>query len=234
MSRKESSASEKNNNKKASYPLTALALTLFFGLSFFYMELVFKFSVSALKADVSLVRMFAISFITGGFIAFLVYMLPTVLARITAALALLVSTVSFLIEFFIQREFSVFYDINTILNAATDALKGFAGDIKELIFCFDGISHILLFIVPLVLWIIFGRKLVKGIRRTRMIEMSYPVPDKDKGIARMRMTKKLPRLWSSPAEDLFPTEEDALLRDLSLREFSALQSPHFSSCPIRV
>ena len=182
MSRKESSASEKNNNKKASYPLTALALTLFFGLSFFYMELVFKFSVSALKADVSLVRMFAISFITGGFIAFLVYMLPTVLARITAALALLVSTVSFLIEFFIQREFSVFYDINTILNAATDALKGFAGDIKELIFCFDGISHILLFIVPLVLWIIFGRKLVKGIRRTRMIEMSYPVPDKDKGI----------------------------------------------------
>ena len=126
MSRKESSISEKTVEKKASYPLTALGLTLFFGLSFFYMELVFKYSVSAIVLDASVVRMLAISFITGSIIAFLIYMLPCVLARITAALALLVSTVSFLIEFFIQREFSVFYDINTILNAATDALKGFA------------------------------------------------------------------------------------------------------------
>ncbi|MCR5440761.1 MAG: sulfatase-like hydrolase/transferase [Lachnospiraceae bacterium] len=182
MSRKESSISEINTEKKASYPLTALGLTIFFGLSFFYMELVFKFSVSARVLDASVLRMLAVSFITGSFIAFLVYMLPHVLARITAALALLVSTVSFLIEFFIQREFSVFYDINTILNAATDALKGFAGDIRELIFCFDGISHILLFLVPSVAWIIFGRRLVKGIKRTRMIEMSYPVPEKVKGI----------------------------------------------------
>jgi phosphoglycerol transferase MdoB-like AlkP superfamily enzyme len=182
MSRKESSISEINTEKKASYPLTALGLTMFFGLSFFYMELVFKFSVSARVLDASVLRMLAVSFITGSFIAFLVYMLPHVLARITAALALLVSTVSFLIEFFIQREFSVFYDINTILNAATDALKGFAGDIRELIFCFDGISHILLFLVPSVAWIIFGRRLVKGIKRTRMIEMSYPVPEKVKGI----------------------------------------------------
>ena len=182
MSRKESSISEINTEKKASYPLTALGLTIFFGLSFFYMELVFKFSVSARVLDASVLRMLAVSFITGSFIAFLVYMLPHVLARITAVLALLVSTVSFLIEFFIQREFSVFYDINTILNAATDALKGFAGDIRELIFCFDGISHILLFLVPSVAWIIFGRRLVKGIKRTRMIEMSYPVPEKVKGI----------------------------------------------------
>jgi len=182
MSIKESSLSEKNITKKASYPLTALALTLFFGLSFFYMELVFKFSVSARVVDASVARMLAISFITGSIIAFLVYMLPHVLARIAAALALLVSTVSFLIEFFIQREFSVFYDMNTILNAAADALKGFAGDIKALIFCFDGISHIILFLVPTICWIVFGRKLVKGIRRTRMIEMSYPVPRREKGI----------------------------------------------------
>ena len=141
MSRKESPISEKITGRKVSYPLTALGLALFFGLSFFYMELVFKFSVSAMVLDASALRMLAISFITGSFIAFLIYMLPNVLARITAALTLLVSTVSFLIEFFIQREFSVFYDINTILNAATDALKGFAGDIKELIFCFFLFPH---------------------------------------------------------------------------------------------
>ena len=190
MSNKESSINEKETAKKASYPKTALALTLFFGLSFFYMELVFKFSVSAIVLDASVFRMLAISFITGSFIAFLIYMLPHVLARITAALTLLVSTVSFLIEFFIQREFSVFYDINTILNAATDALKGFAGDIRELIFCFDGISHILLFLVPTVAWIVFGRRLVKGIHRTRMIEKSYPVPKKIKGIEMIDLSEE--------------------------------------------
>ena len=190
MSIKESSISVNNTAKKSSYPLTALTLTLFFGLSFFYMEQVFKFSVSARVVDASVARMLAVSFITGSIIAFLVYMLPHVLARITAALALLVSTVSFLIEFFIQREFSVFYDINTILNAATDALKGFAGDIRELIFCFDGISHILLFLVPTFAWIIFGKKLVKGIKRTRMIEKSYPVPKKIKGIEMIDLSEE--------------------------------------------
>ncbi len=168
--------------KKVSYSLTAFLMTLYFSLSFFFMELVFKYSVSARTIDTSLLYMLMVSFVTGSIAAFIVYILPSVLAHIAAFLVLLGSSISFLVEFFIQREFSVFYDIHTIRNAAGDALRGFAGDIRALIFCFDGISHIILFLLPLVIWLIAGRKLVSGIRRTRLIEKSYPVPKEEKGI----------------------------------------------------
>ena len=64
------------------------------------------------------------------------------------------------------------YDINTILNAATDALGGFGADIRRLIFCFDGISHIALFLLPLILWFVLRKKITgqlpqKGIWQRR-------------------------------------------------------------------
>ena len=182
---------EIKKEKKASYPLTAFLLIVYFGLSFFYMELVFKYSVSALTVDMSVLYMFVVSFVVGGVIAFLIYMLPSVLAHILAFVSLLGSCIAFLIEFFIQREFSVFYDIHTIRNAAGDALKGFAGDIRALIFCVDGISHILLFLLPLIIWLIVGRKLVSGIRRTRLIEKSYPVPkSEEEGIKMIDLSEE--------------------------------------------
>ncbi|MCR5739570.1 MAG: sulfatase-like hydrolase/transferase, partial [Lachnospiraceae bacterium] len=176
------SSKEKSLNKKVPYALSALYAVLFFGFSFFYMELVFKYSVSAKVIDFSVFYFLIFSFMTGSIVAFLVYMLPPVPAHIVAVLTLLLTTIGFLIEFFIQREFFNYYDINTILNAATDALGGFGADIRELIFCYDGISHILLFIMPLVLYGIFGRKIVSGIKRTRMIEKNYSVRRKDEEI----------------------------------------------------
>lgn len=176
------SSKEKSLNKKVPYALSALYAVLFFGFSFFYMELVFKYSVSAKVIDFSVFYFLIFSFMTGSIVAFLVYMLPPVPAHIVAVLTLLLTTIGFLIEFFIQREFFNYYDINTILNAATDALGGFGADIRELIFCYDGISHILLFVMPLVLYGIFGRKIVSGIKRTRMIERNYSVRRKDEEI----------------------------------------------------
>ena len=176
------SSKEKSLNKKVPYALSALYAVLFFGFSFFYMELVFKYSVSAKVIDFSVFYFLIFSFMTGSIVAFLVYMLPPVPAHIVAVLTLLLTTIGFLIEFFIEREFFNYYDINTILNAATDALGGFGADIRELIFCYDGISHILLFIMPLVLYGIFGRKIVSGIKRTRMIEKNYSVRKKDEEI----------------------------------------------------
>jgi len=176
------SSKEKSLNKKVPYALSALYAVLFFGFSFFYMELVFKYSVSAKVIDFSVFYFLIFSFMTGSIVAFLVYMLPPVPAHIVAVLTLLLTTIGFLIEFFIEREFFNYYDINTILNAATDALGGFGADIRELIFCYDGISHILLFVMPLVLYGIFGRKIVSGIKRTRMIEKNYSIRKKDEEI----------------------------------------------------
>lgn len=59
------------------------------------------------------------------------------------------------------RQFKVAYDVNTILNAATDALGGFGADIRRLIFCFDGISHMILFLLPLVLWFALRGRIIE-------------------------------------------------------------------------
>ncbi len=170
------------SGKKVSYSVSATLLALFFGLSFFYFELLFKYSVSARVIDFSVVYMLAFSILAGGIAAIPVYVLPKPLANIFAFLILLIAPIIFLIEFFIQRQFSVLYDINTILNAATDALKGFGGDIMFMVKSVDGISHISLFALPLLMWLIAGRKIVAGISRTRKIEKSYPVPAKNEGI----------------------------------------------------
>ena len=79
----------------------------------------------------------------------------------------------FVVEVLVYRQFKVAYDLNTILNAATDALGGFGADIRRLIFCFDGISHIALLLLPLILWFLLRKKIIgqlpqKGIWRRRM------------------------------------------------------------------
>ena len=158
------------SEKKVSYAVSAGLLTLFFGLSFFYFELLFKYSVSAKVVDFSVIYMFAFSILAGGIAAIPVYILPKIPANFFAVLILLIAPIIFLIEFFIQRQFNVLYDINTILNAATDALKGFGGDIMFMIKSADGISHISLFVLPLLIWIIFGRRIITGIDRTRKLD----------------------------------------------------------------
>ncbi|MDE7342109.1 MAG: LTA synthase family protein [Lachnospiraceae bacterium] len=84
----------------------------------------------------------------------------------------------FVVEFLVYRQFKVAYDINTILNAATDALDGFGADIRRLIFCFDGISHITLFLLPLILWFVLREKIIgqlpkEGIWRGRTRRAVY-------------------------------------------------------------
>lgn len=156
------SKSDKVTIKKVSCLRTAFLLALFFSLSFFGMEMVFKYSVSAVRPDISVLYLLAFSVFTGSAFAFLLCVLPSVISRILAPLILLAACVVFLIELFIQREFGVFYDINTILNAATDALRGFGGDIRSLVFSADGIMHVILFVFPLILWAVFGRKLTRS------------------------------------------------------------------------
>ena len=162
------------SENRLSYAVSATLLTLFFGLSVFYFELLFKYSVSAKVVDFSVIYMLAFSFLAGGMASAVVYLLPKVPANILAVLILLIFPIIFLIEFFIQRQFNVLYDINTILNAATDALKGFGGDIMFMIKSADGISHISLFVLPLLMWIIFGRRIVNSIVTKKDGGRRYP------------------------------------------------------------
>ena len=62
------------------------------------------------------------------------------------------------VEHFIFRQFGLFYDLNTITGGAADALTGFTGELIKLLFNFNGISMIILFLLPAILLAVLGRR----------------------------------------------------------------------------
>lgn len=148
----------------------SIRLAVFLSLSCFYMELIFKLSVETLHTGSSFVFLALFSLCVGLVLSGIISLLPRKAVQILAPCYLGFSALVFIVEFLVYRQFKVAYDINTIINAATDALGGFGADIRRLIFCFDGISHITLFLLPLILWFVLREKIIgqlppKGIWR---------------------------------------------------------------------
>ena len=137
-----------------------LWLAAFLFLSLFYMEIVFKLSVETLHTGSSFVFLALFSLCAGLVISGIISLLPKKAVQIIIPFYLGFLFLIFVVEFLVYRQFKVAYDLNTILNAATDALGGFGADIRRLIFCFDGISHIALFLLPLILWFVLREKII--------------------------------------------------------------------------
>ena len=153
-------------------------LAVFLSLSCFYTEIVFKLSVETLHTGSSFVFLALLSLSVGMVVSGIISLLPKKAVQILIPFYLGVLFLIFVVEFLVYRQFKVAYDLNTILNAATDALGGFGADIRRLIFCFDGISHIALFLVPLILWFVLREKIIgqlpgKGVWRARTGQVVY-------------------------------------------------------------
>ena len=153
-------------------------LAVFLSLSCFYTEIVFKLSVETLHTGSSFVFLTLFSLSVGMVVSGIISLLPKKAVQILIPFCLGVLFLIFVVEFLVYRQFKVAYDLNTILNAATDALGGFGADIRRLIFCFDGISHIALFLLPLILWFVLREKMIgqlpqKGIMRGRTGQAVY-------------------------------------------------------------
>ncbi len=137
-----------------------IRLAVFLFLSCFYMEIVFKLSVETLHNGSSFVFLALFSLCVGLVASGIISLLPKKAVQILIPFYLGFLFLIFVVEFLVYRQFKVAYDINTILNAATDALGGFGADIRRLIFCFDGISHITLFLLPLILWFVLRERII--------------------------------------------------------------------------
>ena len=153
-------------------------LAVFLSLSCFYTEMVFKLSVETLHTGSSLVFLALFSLCAGLVVSGIISLLPRKAVQVLVPFYLGFLFLIFVVEFLVYRQFKVAYDLNTILNAATDALGGFGADIRRLIFCFDGISHIALLLLPLILWFVLREKIIgqlpqKGIWRRRMGRSVY-------------------------------------------------------------
>jgi len=79
-------------------------------------------------------------------------------AYIVTLVWLILSVAPFLIEYFVYLQFNIFYDVSTCLNGAADALSDYLKELFMLIFSWDGLSRIFLFLLPTALFAIFGRR----------------------------------------------------------------------------
>ena len=127
-------------------------------LAILFDELVFKWSTTVRPFGFNVFIIAVYSAVLG-----LLLWLPTSFIRSPSwnrrvkRIILLVVALLFCIEYFIYRQFKVFYDLNTIFNGAGHMLRGFLKQTIALVFSPQGIAHILLFFLPFLLYTIFGR-----------------------------------------------------------------------------
>ncbi|MCR5503463.1 MAG: LTA synthase family protein [Lachnospiraceae bacterium] len=101
--------------------------------------------------------------------------------RAITCAGLLILALLYMIEFFVYRSFKVFYDTDTVINGAGGVVGGFMGDVGRLVFTFDGLSRIALFLLPLPLYLILSSKkdrtekipLKEGIYRAAMSALFF-------------------------------------------------------------
>ena len=133
---------------------------LFFPALLFYYDVLFHiFTVGGIfQFSTLFLLLFAVAY---GYILYLLTTLfrnKTVTSVLTAVWAS-IPAVIYLVEYFVYRKFKVFYDVNTVTSGASDVLGGFQGDIISLVFCFDGLSKIFLFFLPIILFFVFRKYL---------------------------------------------------------------------------
>ena len=154
----------KENTEKQKGRLHALLFIAVFPVVLFYYESVFNLSTVGDFLSLGTVCRMLFSFAYGG----IGYLLVTLLKRpravhILTAVLIGICAVPYLVEYFVYRQFKVFYDVSTVLLGAEDAVGGFSDVIFMLIFSWDGFLKIALFALPAVLYSIFGRKLFSNV-----------------------------------------------------------------------
>lgn len=157
---------------KKRYPPQTKLVALFPAVLLYY-EIIFRFVTvgGIFKWGTIHMILFCISY--GG----LGYLLSTIFRKrkwnrycVTAYLA--VSALPFLIEYFVFRKFKILYNLNTVFGGASDAVGSYSSDIFDMIFSFSGLFTIILYLLPAVLYFIFGKDYInprRSNRRRRLI-----------------------------------------------------------------
>ena len=121
----------------------------------FILPLGIVFCESLLKASSTggfypqLVALIPFSVPAGELLQLLVSFLPTRRAQgIAQGIVLVLIGVAFSVEYFVYRQFKVFYDITTVFMGASDVAREFSGAAWAMILTPSGISRILLFLLP--------------------------------------------------------------------------------------
>ena len=150
----------------------ALLVIGFFSLSLFYLELILKKSTINDSWDYSLIYIYL--FCLG--ISTIIYFIssfskhPKVNRRIRT-ICLVIFTIIFIVNYFVYYVFKIFYDVNTVTAGGADAMGGFSDMIFSIVFSINGIGHIVAFIIPVVLYMVFRKKFDTGIKEVKLVHI---------------------------------------------------------------
>ena len=136
-----------------------LWLFLLFAAAYVYFEVLFRVSSLGMLFSGSTVYMLLFALCWG----LLGYLIATVIPNrkvsiVLTALQLLLTGVIFLVEYFTHRYFKVFYDVTTVIGGAGGVATDFMDVILELIFSWDGLLKITLFLLPGLLYVFWLRR----------------------------------------------------------------------------
>lgn len=151
-----------------------VSVCLLFPLILFYYEIVFRQSTVRGIFQWGTTFMLLFCFIYGG----VAYLLTTLFRNkkvnyFIGGFFILLSAFPYLIQYFVYRQFKVFYDLNTMFGGASDALSGFSSDVKRLIFSADGITKILLFLLPTILYFVLGRYI--KVNKVKLLKKGFAI-----------------------------------------------------------
>ena len=81
---------------------------------------------------------------------------PPKARRLVKLALLLLAGVLFCVEYFVFRQFKVYYDPATVLSGAGDAAGQFSGEALQLVLSPTGLVHIALFLLPAIAYALWG------------------------------------------------------------------------------
>lgn len=137
---------------------------MFFPLVLFIFEMVLEVSSGANMGNIHslYVGLFSISY--GLLIYFaLSFLKNKKLRTILYSILLFALGFAYCMLYYLFCEFQLFYDLNTLFAGAGDAVTNFYGDIFAMMATFDGTWHFILYFLPFVFYIVWGRKYVSEI-----------------------------------------------------------------------
>ncbi len=149
------------------------AYFLLFPAVFTYYEIIFKLTTVGGVLSPGTVFTFVFSVAYGA----VCYLLTSLsknekVNRVITAVLLSLTAVVFLIESFVYRSFKIFYDLKTVTGGAGGVATSFLDTALSMIFSLTGLLRIVLFALPIVLFLVFGKKLMPAVRGTALTRVA--------------------------------------------------------------
>ena len=141
--------------------LSPLFMIFCYSAVILYLEIVFRAATVGKLFSIGLLYVLLFSLVYGcvGYLLSSIFKKEKI-NRIITHIWLGMTTVIYVVQFLIYKQFKQFYDINTMTGGAGDALTSYFKELMYLIFVQGGLFVIILLIVPFVLNLIFGKKML--------------------------------------------------------------------------